>query len=165
MLADFSLTESSTISYLFNTYCMSMYSRNLCRLNNGRNLIPLYTAWRKSIRHVWRLDRKTHNNVLHYINNCLPIEIIFERRCIKFIHNIISSEHSLHSRISLYSLYNCNIVLGENILLHYFMYQYNMSHRSLYNVNKFIYSSVSKYGNTLTIRYVCIDRDSGKIEH
>ena len=49
---------------------------------------------------------KTHNDLLHHINNCLPIEIQLEKRCIKFIYNIINSEHSLHSRIALYSLYN-----------------------------------------------------------
>ena len=52
---------------------------------------------------IWRLNSKTHNDLLHHINNCLPIEILLEKRCIKFIYNIIiNSEHSLHSRIALY---------------------------------------------------------------
>ena len=63
------------------------------------------TVWRKSIRRIWKIDRKTHNNLLHHINNCLHIEILVERRCIKFIRVIINSEHLLHSRIALYSLY------------------------------------------------------------
>ena len=72
------------------------------------------------IRRIWKLNSKTHNDLLYHINNCLPIEILLEKRCIKFIYNIINSEHLLHSRIALYFLYNGDTTLGENI--RYFMY-------------------------------------------
>ena len=62
LLVDFPFSESSTISHLFNAYCMSMYSRYLWRFNNGKKLKPVHTVWRKSIRRIWKLDRKIHNN-------------------------------------------------------------------------------------------------------
>ena len=68
------------------------------------------------------INYKTHNDLLHHINNCSPIDILLKKRCIKFNYNIINSEHSLHSRIALYSLYNGDTTLGENI--RYFLYKY-----------------------------------------
>ena len=50
MLADNSLTACSTISHFFNVYCMSMYSSNLWRFNDGIIWNHRITAWRKSIR-------------------------------------------------------------------------------------------------------------------
>ena len=53
--------------------------------------------------------------LLHHINNCLSIYILLEKRYIKCIYSIINNEHLLHSRIALYSLYNGDTTLGENI--------------------------------------------------
>ena len=50
------------------------------------------------------------------INNCLPINRLLEKQCMKFTSNIINSEHSLQSRIALYSLCNGDTILGENII-------------------------------------------------
>ena len=127
LLSDFSFTESYTVSNLFNSFCMNLYSCQTWRFNNKKHLKAIHVAWRKCIRRIWKLNSKTHNDLLHHINNCLPIEILLEKRCIKFIYNIINSEHSLHSRIALYSLYNGDTTLGENI--RYFMSKYKMSNK------------------------------------
>ena len=94
------------VSNLFNSFCMNLYSCQTWCFNNKKHLKVIHVAWRKCICRIWKLNSKTHNDLLHHINNCLPIEILLEKRCIKFIYNIIDSEHSLHSRIALYSLYN-----------------------------------------------------------
>ena len=75
--------------------------------NNKKHLKAIDVGWRKCICHIWKTNSKT--------NNCLPIYILVEKRCIKFIFNIINSEHLLHSQIALYSLYNGDTTLGENI--------------------------------------------------
>ena len=100
------------------------------RFNNKKHLKAIHVAWRKCIRRIWKLNSKTHNDILQHINNCLRIDTLLEKRCIKFICNIINSEHSLHSRIALYSLYNGDTTLGENI--RYFMYRYKMSYKDWY---------------------------------
>ena len=122
-------TESSTVSHFFNAYCMTMYSSNLWRFNSGRNCLEKIYKTKKKIR--W----KTHNKLLHHINNCL--EILLARRCIKFINGIINSEHSLHSRIA---LYNCKIITGDYI--RYLMYKYRMSYKDWYSP---LYNIISIY--------------------
>ena len=127
LLSDFSFTDSCTVSNLFNSFCINLYCCQTWRFNQKKHLKAIHVAWRKCIRRIWKLNSKTHNDLLHHINICLLIEILLEIRCIKFIYNIINSEHSLHSRIALYSLYNGDTTLGENI--RYFMYKYKMSYK------------------------------------
>ena len=81
--------------------------------NNNKHLKAIHAAWRKCIRLIWKLNSKTHNDLLHHINNWLSIAILLEKWCIKFIYNIINSVHSLHSRIVLYSLYNGDTTLAK----------------------------------------------------
>ena len=59
----------------------------------------LYVAWRKCVRRIWKLNYRTRCELLHHINECLPIDILLEKRCIKFIWNLLNSEYKLHSRI------------------------------------------------------------------
>ena len=98
-----------------------------CFINNNNYLKAIHIAWRKCICRIWKINSKTHNYLLHHINNCLSIDILLEKRCIKFIYSIINSEHSLHSRIALYSLYNGDTTLVEHI--RYFMYKCKMSYK------------------------------------
>ena len=53
-----------------------------------------YMAWRKAMRKVWKLPNLTHCNLLPVITNCLPLNIILEKRFLKFIWSIINSENS-----------------------------------------------------------------------
>ena len=91
MLSDLSFTESCTVSNLFNSVCMNLYSCQTLRFNNKKHLKAIHVAWRKCIRRIWKLNSITHNDLLHNINNCLPIEILLEKWCIKFNYNIINS--------------------------------------------------------------------------
>ena len=123
-----------------STVCSGISINIHCLINNKKHLKAIHVAWRKYVRRIWKLNSKTHNDLLHHINNCLPIELLLEKRCIKFIYKIINSKHSLHSIITLYSLYNGDTTLGENI--RNFMYKYKMSYKDwyspFYNINKYI---------------------------
>ena len=44
-----------------------------------------YVAWRQTIGKLWALQNTTHCKYLHTINNSLPIDLMFEGRCLKFI--------------------------------------------------------------------------------
>ena len=50
-----------------------------------------YVAWRKAMRKVWKLSNLTHCNLLPVITNCLPLNIILEKRLLKFIWSIINT--------------------------------------------------------------------------
>ena len=54
--------------------------------------------------YAWNINSKSHNVLLQHINNILHIDILLEKRGIKYIYNIINSYHSLHYIIALYSL-------------------------------------------------------------
>ena len=58
----------------FTTFCTDAYG---CQLWNfeSREVPNFYVAWRKVVRKLWRLPYITHCNLLHTINNSLPIQI------------------------------------------------------------------------------------------
>ena len=52
LLADFSFTDSKTLSRLFNTYCTNIYGSPLWKHFDRKLQEPFYIAWRKCIRRV-----------------------------------------------------------------------------------------------------------------
>ena len=87
LLSDFSLLRVALYQiYLIDFFCMSLYSCQTWRFNNKTCLKDIHVAWRKCIRSFWKINSKTHD-LLHHINNCLPMDILLEKRCIKFIYN------------------------------------------------------------------------------
>ena len=61
LLSDFSFSECSTLSHLFNTYCMNIYGSPLWKYYDKNLLEVLYVAWKKSLRRVWKISNVTHN--------------------------------------------------------------------------------------------------------
>ena len=49
---------------------------------------------------IWKLQFRTHCNLLHTINNCYPIKLILEKRCIKFLHSCLSSDNLVISNFA-----------------------------------------------------------------
>ena len=76
------------------------------------------------VRRIWKLESRTHNNLLHIVNQCMPIDIQLEKRCIKFIYNLFNSIYPLHQTIMQYSLNNMASTLGKNV--RYFMHKYDI---------------------------------------
>ena len=54
-----------------------------------------FTAWRKAIRAIWKLPFRTHCNLLHSINDTLPIDVMLEQTCIKLIWTKSSYQNSI----------------------------------------------------------------------
>lgn len=171
LLADYSFTESVTLAKLFNSYCMNIYSSQLWQYNKFNCVNSFYVSWRKCIRRVWKLNSRTHSNLLHHINDCLPIDILLEKRCIKFLWNLINSNYLLHSKIAKYSLSNCDTKIGENI--RYFMYKYKMSYKDWYSPLYLIYKKLNDFSCDhyadctnigKTIRELCQARDGGLLQ-
>ena len=110
------------IFHLLNAYCMSMYSRNLWHFNHGITFETIvFTACKKYITGIWELDRKTHNNSLHHINYCLPIEILHERDDVLNLFMALYTmniPYIIHSRIVLYSFYNFNCMRIKYTIFH-----------------------------------------------
>ena len=124
LMADFSNAHSSTLSVLYNSYCMNAYGSQLWCFNDYKSVERFYIAWRKTIRRIWRIDKRTHNVLTNLINGCLPINLMLEKRCIKFIWNFFNSTHELHKTVAINCFYNQGSTLAENI--RYLMYKYNI---------------------------------------
>ena len=56
LLADFSFVDSSTLSRLFDIYCMNLYGSQLFRYNDIKNMELQYVTWRKSIMKIWKIS-------------------------------------------------------------------------------------------------------------
>ena len=91
----------------------------LVRSNN------IYVVWRKVTHLIWKLLFRTHCNLLHTINNCYPIEFVFQKRCVKFLHSCLSSDNLIISNVAKYSWDNCYSTFGDNI--RYFSHKYNIA--------------------------------------
>ena len=57
LLSDFSFSECSTLSHLFNTYCMNIYGSPLWKYYD-KNLLALFNvARRKPLLRVWKISK------------------------------------------------------------------------------------------------------------
>ena len=92
--------------------------------NDYKSVERFYIAWRKTIRRIWRIDKRTHNVLTNLINGCLPINLMLEKRWIKFIWNFFNCTHELHKTVAINCFYNQGSTLAENI--RYLMYKYNI---------------------------------------
>ena len=109
LLADFSYCNSDTISMLFKFDCMNIYGSQIWKFYN-KEVHIFYTAWRKAIRQIYKLPYRTHNILINHIIQCYPIDLILEKRCIKFIWGLMNSEHILFNNIIKFLLFNMIIL-------------------------------------------------------
>ena len=167
LLADFSHCDSNTLSLLFQSYCMNIYGSQMWQFNT-RFVNQFFTCWRKAIRRLWKIPFRTHNNLVHLINKSHSIDIILEKRCIKYIWKLINNEHDLYNTIVKYSLYNNSTTIGENI--RYFMYKYKITVDEWDQPLKVLYDKIDKYicqfkkldieCTAMAVRELCESRDS-----
>ena len=111
LMADFLNAHSSTLSVLYNSYCMNVYGSQLWCFNDYKSVERFYIAWRKTIRRIWRIDIRTHNVLTNHINGCLLINLMLEKRCITFIWNFFNCTHELYKTVAI----NCFLQSRVNI--------------------------------------------------
>ena len=120
-----------------------------------------YTAWRKAIRAFWKLPFRTHCNLLHGINDTLPIVVMLEQICINFIWTLLHTPNINVKSVMRSAIRNGYSTLGVHF--RYLSYKYNLL--PLCNVYKCINDCVTDFIVTPDlsnfIRELCICRDSG----
>ena len=79
LLSEFSFSESTTLSRLFQSYCRNVYGSSLWKFNNHKNIQRFCVSWCKVIRRMWNIPYRTHNAIVHLINNCNSIVNILEK--------------------------------------------------------------------------------------
>ena len=73
-----------------------------------------YVPWCKTIRRLWKLPNTTHCSSLPYINDCIPIAIILEQRCAKFILSSLNSTNTIIKTIAFSAISSINSTFGDN---------------------------------------------------
>ena len=118
------------------------------------------------MRKVWKLHNLIPCNLLPVITNCLPLDIILEKRLLQFIWSIINSENQIVNNVFKFVLNNRRSVLGNNFRYLAFKYKVKCSswYTHLSNINNCIYNFMSNSYNQdvcivgCTIRELCISR-------
>ena len=82
------------------------------------------------------------------INKCNSIVNILEKRCIKFLWNLLNNENALFGRICKYSMYNTDLTIGENI--RYFIYKYDLLYNDWFRDFNKIYVKLDAHVHSIT---------------
>jgi hypothetical protein len=161
---DFSILSSDIKAKLLSSFCMDLHG---CQLWNfsADYVNKFYVAWRKSIRNIWGLLPRTHCNLLHVINSTLPIDIMIEKRTVKFIWSCINSRNDIVKSVALSSIRSSTSVLGENY--RYFSYKYRISpitwcaplHTVFNCITDYVSHNVYNPRDGYFVRELCISRD------
>ena len=112
--ADFRYASSYIRNELFKKMCMSFYGSQVLPLF-GNFMQPVYTAFRKAVRRVWKLPRTTHCNLIPHLVGCIDIELWFCKRCINFINMACKSRNHVVRTIANMGLLGSYSVIGQNM--------------------------------------------------
>ena len=107
-----------------------------------------------SLGELWHLPYTTHCNLLHTINNSLPIEISLEKRSVKSIWSCVNSENDVVKPISRLATKLPRSVFGQNY--RYFTYKYSILPYPWYESYNSVHHSIMDY-----ISQNCTDHNYG----
>ena len=108
---------------LLDSYCLDVYGSQLWNYSK-HDVDMFFTAWRKSIRRLWKIPNTTHCNLLSSINSSVPIVINLERRCAKFIWSCLNSDNSIVKTIA--NSAKCSSVSNFGDNYRYLSYKYKI---------------------------------------
>ena len=93
--------------------------------------------------------------VVHLINNCVSIDCVLEKRCVKFVWNLFNGENVLFRRIIRYSMHNSDTTIGENV--RNFMYKYKIVYDDWFNDLSNIFNRIyNQIKNTTQLDDICL---------
>jgi hypothetical protein len=96
LCTNYHFVNFTTLKVLFNAYCTSFYGYQFFYLSI-RGLQPLYVAWKKSIRRVFRLHPRTRSRYVDRLLGQPDLRIDLMHRFAKFWTNCNNSTNSLIS--------------------------------------------------------------------
>ena len=96
---DFKYLQCDVLSNMIFTYCLDGYASQLWD-HEDKRIKKYYVAWRKAMRKVWMLLNLTYCYLSPVITNCISLNIILEKRLLKFIWSIINSENLIVNHVS-----------------------------------------------------------------
>ena len=131
-MSDYSMLSSRIKHKLFISYCTAFYGAQFLPVHDDKFMNPLYVAWRTAMKRVWKLPRITHNNLLPIIANVIPPDLMMEKRAIKFINNLLSSDNITVKTITGIALNDHHSVLCKNY--NYLLFKYDLSIANVFSM-------------------------------
>lgn len=163
---DFAGLTSDIKSSLLMSYCMCLYGSQLWNYSSVY-VSRMFVAWRKVIRLLWNVPYQTHCNILPVLSNTLPVDLLLEKRCIKFIWSCINSNNPIVKSVTLSSINSPKSTLGENY--RHFSYKFSITPHQwqlpmnyvLNSFNAYVLLNVFSPPEGYFVRELCISRDLG----
>ena len=102
MLAEFNMLNYDVLNQLHNSYCMNFYGSELLNLNKSY-IFKIYTAWRKVMRRIYKLNIRTHNYIIN--NIACTVNISLHTKTARFILSLLNSPNSYLSTLVFYLIH------------------------------------------------------------
>ena len=136
LIAEFGKLSPFVISKLFNQYCCSFYGSPLWSIS-GAAVQALCVDWRKALRSMWRLNPRTHCDLITALLSQIPLIVSLKKRFAKFINRCLSSHNTTLQFISCVAINNPFSRTGTN-------YRDLLNYHGILNSNNVIQSEWSK---------------------
>ena len=164
VLYDFKDIPCDVKAKLLDSYCLDVYGSQLWNYSK-HDVDMFFTAWRKSIRRLWKIPNTTHCNLLSSINSSVPIVINLERRCAKFIWSCLNSDNSIVKTIA--NSAKCSSVSNFGDNYRYLSYKYKIGNhvwnsplcKLLKCFDSYMSHSITVFPEGSFIRDLCLMRD------
>ena len=142
--------------FSFSTYIYSIQECAICTLfiTESVNVLPLFSPMNSYFHIHWKLPYITHCNLLHTINNSLPIQISLEKRGVKSSWSCLNSDNCVVKTISQLATKLPRSVFGHNY--RYFSYKYSIMSHQWYESYNSVHQSIMDY-----ISRNCTDHNYG----
>ena len=116
LMAQFGTVSSSVLLKLFIQFCCNFYGITLCNVQS-KVFDQFCTLWRKSVRRVLKISRRTHNRLVAHITKSSSIEYKIYARIVKFFVSMLQSNNKLVSSIANRCRYQSfSNIMGKNII-------------------------------------------------
>ena len=84
---------------LFSKFCTSLYGANLCALYDENSMAKMCIQYRKALRKIWCLPYRTHCELIPFISDQLPVDVLMYRRFMRFFHSSLNSKNMVVSLV------------------------------------------------------------------
>ena len=121
---------------MFNQYCCSFYGSPLWSIS-GAAVQALCVDWRKALRSMWRLNPRTHCDLITALSSQIPLIVSLKKRFAMFINRCLSSHNTTLQFISCVAINNPFSRTGTN-------YRDLLNYHGILNSNNVIQSEWSK---------------------
>jgi hypothetical protein len=85
---------------------MSLCGALLCDFSKDIDI--LYTEWRKMIRKIWKIPKRSHRSLLAHIAESTPINVILQQRFMKFVASGVKSKNDIVNNVFKNMIYVIN---------------------------------------------------------